>query len=353
MADAPDLDGWTCPPPLRDYPRVVLGHGGGGQLSAEIVEHLFLPAFANPALVHLADASVVPVAGESIALTTDAFVVRPLIFPGGSIGELAVNGTVNDLAMSGAVPQYLAASFILEEGLEMVVLGEIVTRMAAAAVRAGVTIVAGDTKVVERGRGDGVYITTAGVGVVAPGLPPIRPDRARPGDKVIVSGTMGDHGVAVMSVREGLEFDTEVQSDCAPLAGLVRTILDATGRVHVLRDPTRGGLAATLNEIARQSRVSVLIDEATVPVRPEVRSACELLGLDPWHVANEGKLVAVVSSDYADEALARLSAHELGRHAAIVGEIRADRPGMVATRTALGATRVVPLPLGELLPRIC
>lgn len=352
MADSLDFEGWSCPLPLRDYPRVVLGHGGGGALSQDLVDHLFVPAFANPTLEVLGDASLVEVPAGRIAMTTDSFVVRPLFFPGGSIGELAVNGTVNDLAMAGAVPRYLTAGFIIEEGLEMAVLGAVVQRMAAAARAAGVQIVAGDTKVVERGHGDGLYINTSGVGVVPSGQARIGPDGARPGDRVIVSGTIGDHGIAVMSVREGLEFETVVESDCAPLATLAQAAM-AAGAVRVMRDPTRGGLAATLNEIARQSKVSILAADTAVPVNPRVRSACELLGLDPWHVANEGKLVAVVAADAAEAVLAAMRAHPAGAQAAIIGEVHGERPGMVATRTALGATRAVPLPLGELLPRIC
>ena len=352
MADSLDFEGWSCPLPLRDYPRVVLGHGGGGALSQDLVDHLFVPAFANPTLEALGDASVVDVPAGRIAITTDSFVVRPLFFPGGCIGDLAVNGTVNDLAMAGALPRYLTAGFIIEEGLEMAVLGAVVQRMAAAARAAGVQIVAGDTKVVERGHGDGLYINSAGVGVIADGQPRLGPDGARPGDRVIVSGTIGDHGIAVMSVREGLEFETVIESDCAPLGTLAQAAMGA-GTVRVMRDPTRGGLAATLNEIARQSKVSILAEDTAVPVNPRVRSACELLGLDPWHVANEGKLVAVVAADAADAVLAAMRAHPAGAQAAIIGEVRSERPGMVATRTALGATRVVPLPLGELLPRIC
>lgn len=348
-----DFEGWSCPLPLRDYPRVILGHGGGGLLTEELVEHLFVPAFGNSSLDAMRDSSVVSVDAGRLALCTDGFVVRPLLFPGGSIGELAVNGTVNDLAMSGAVPLYLTAGFVIEEGLEMATLGAIVGRMAAAARRAGVQIVAGDTKVVERGRADGLYITTAGIGVLPIGIPPIGPERAVPGDKVILSGTIGDHGIAVMSVRESLAFETTIESDCAPLHGLVQSIVDDRGAVHVLRDPTRGGLAATLNEIARQSRVSVVIEDRRVPLKPQVQSACDLLGFDPWHVANEGKLVAIVAPDAADDVLARMRAHPLGLDAAIIGDVLAGRPGMVATRTALGATRVVPMPLGELLPRIC
>jgi hydrogenase expression/formation protein HypE len=351
--DAPDFEGWACPLPLRDYPRVVLGHGGGGLLTEELVEHLFVRAFANGALDAMRDSSIVPFDDARLALSTDAFVVRPLLFPGGSIGELAVNGTVNDLAMSGATPLYLTASFVIEEGLDMATLGTIVGLMAAAARRAGVQVVAGDTKVVERGRADGVYITTAGVGAVPAWLPPIGPERAAPGDKVILSGTLGDHGIAVMSVRESLAFETAIESDCAAVHGLVQSIVDEHGAVHVLRDPTRGGLAATLNEIARRSRVSVVIEDRDVPIKPQVQAACDLLGLDPWHVANEGKLVAIVAAEAADDVLARLRAHPLGRDAAIIGEVHAGRTGMVATRTALGATRVVPMPIGELLPRIC
>ena len=352
MADTLDFEGWSCPLPLRDYPRVVLGHGGGGALSQDLVDHLFLPAFGNPTLEVLGDASVVDMPAGRIAITTDSFVVRPLFFPGGCIGDLAVNGTVNDLAMAGALPRYLTAGFIIEEGLEMAVLGAVVQRLAAAARAAGVQIVAGDTKVVERGHGDGLYINTAGVGVVPDGQPRLAPDGARPGDRVIVSGTIGDHGIAVMSVREGLEFETVIESDCAALATLAQAAM-AAGAVRVMRDPTRGGLAATLNEIARQSKVSILAEDTAVPVNPRVRSACELLGLDPWHVANEGKLVAVVAADAAEAVLAAMRACPAGAQAAIIGEVRSERPGMVATRTALGATRVVPLPLGELLPRIC
>jgi hydrogenase expression/formation protein HypE len=349
----PEVAGWSCPLPLREYPRIVLGHGGGGLLTEDLVEHLFVPAFENPALQAMGDSTVVPFDGARLVLSTDGFVVRPLLFPGGSIGELAVNGTVNDLAMSGALPLYLTAGFVLEEGLEMATLGLIVERMAAAARRAGVTIVAGDTKVVERGRADGMYITTAGVGALASGPPPIGPDRAMPGDAVLLSGTIGDHGIAVMSVRESLAFETTIESDCAAIHGLVQSIVDDGGAVHVLRDPTRGGLAATLNEIARRSRVSIVIEDRRVPIKPQVQAACDLLGLDPWHVANEGKLVAVVAAQAADDVLARMQAHPLGRDAAVIGEVQAGRPGMVATRTALGATRVVPMPLGELLPRIC
>src|SRR5271168_2910062 len=262
-----NFENWTCPLPLRDYPNIVLGHGGGGKLSAELVEYLFLPAFKNPALLNLGDSSVLTVPHGRLAYSTDSFVVRPLFFPGGSIGELAVNGTVNDLAMSGAMPLYLSAGFILEEGFPHDSLGKIVERMAEAARKANVQIVTGDTKVVERGHGDGCYINTSGIGVVADGVH-IGPTRARPGDVIIVSGTIGDHGMAIMSVREGLEFDTVIQSDSAPLGALVADLL-TVGGVHVLRDPTRGGVASSLNEIAGSSGVGMVIDDVKVPVEPE------------------------------------------------------------------------------------
>lgn len=348
----PRPEKWTCPLPLRDYPTIALAHGGGGRLSTELVEHLFLPAFGDPALANLADAAVLSAPPGRLALTTDAFVVRPLFFPGGSIGELAVNGTVNDLAMSGAEPLYLTAAFVLEEGFAVAELAEVVRRMAETARAAGVRVVAGDTKVIERARGDGCFITTSGVGVVPDGLM-IGPDRARPGDAIILSGTVGDHGMAVMSVREGLEFETTITSDTAPLHGLVREMLAVTRDIRCLRDPTRGGLAATLNELASRSRVGIAIEEAAVPVNPAVQAACEMLGFDPLHVANEGKLVAVVPVEFAEAVVARMREHPLGAHAAIIGRVTDQHRGIVAARTALGGSRIVSLPLGEQLPRIC
>ena len=347
-----DFSAWSCPLPLRDYPSVVLGHGGGGQLSAELVEHLFVPAFRNDELEPLGDAALLPAQAGRLAFSTDSHVVHPLFFPGGSIGDLAVHGTVNDLAMCGARPLYLSAAFILEEGLEMAVLGRIVERMAAAAREAGVRIATGDTKVVERGHGHGCYITSAGVGVVPDGLH-IGPDRARPGDVVIVSGTLGDHGMAVMSVREGLQFETVIESDSAPLAGLVSARVAAAPGLRALRDPTRGGAASSLNEIAGRSKVGIALEESAIPVRPDVQSACELLGLDPIYVANEGKLLAIVDSKDADAALAALRAHPLGRRAAIIGRVTDRHPGMLVAKTGIGGTRVIPMMLGEQLPRIC
>ena len=351
--EAPDFSKWSCPLPLADYPTIVMGHGGGGKLGNELVEHLFLPAFRNAALENLGDAAVFDVAAGRLAMSTDSFVVQPLFFPGGSIGALAVNGTVNDLSVSGAEPKFLSASFILEEGFPLAQLAAVVEEMAAAAKIAGVQIVTGDTKVVERGHGDGCYINTAGVGVLRPGIS-VGPHRAEAGDAIVVSGTIGDHGMAIMSVREGLEFESQIRSDCAALNGMIASVLQAAGgAVHAMRDPTRGGLASTLNEIAQASGVGIRIDETRLPVRPEVQSACELLGLDPVYVANEGKAVFFVAPEMAEAVLAVLRAHPLGREAATIGHATADHPRMLVARTAMGANRVISIPVGEQLPRIC
>lgn len=346
------FDQWTCPLPLRDYTHVVIGHGGGGKLSAELVEHLFLPSFRNPALEQLGDAAVVPPLAGRLAVTTDSYVVRPLFFPGGCIGDLAVNGTVNDLAVTGAKPLYLSAGFILEEGLPIADLGRIVERMAASAKAAGVTVVTGDTKVVERGHGDGCFITTAGVGVLPEGLT-LGPDRLRPGDAVVVSGLIGNHGVAILSVREGLEFETVIQTDSAPLNGLVAEMLASCPDLRAMRDPTRGGVAAALNEFANRSNVGIEIDEPRVPVDDQVRAACDLLGLDPLLVANEGKLIAVVPAGSAERLVGVMRRHPLGTRAAVVGHVTQQHPKLVVARTAVGGKRVVTLPVGEQYPRIC
>ncbi|MCQ8187673.1 hydrogenase expression/formation protein HypE [Streptomyces rugosispiralis] len=338
--------------PLRDHPVVVMGHGGGGALSAELTRHLFLPAYGGETLGGLTDSAAVTLGGARLAFSTDSYVVRPLFFPGGSIGDLAVNGTVNDLAMSGAVPAYLSCAFILEEGTELSTVGRVAQELGAAARAADVTVVTGDTKVVDSGHGDGVYVNTAGIGLIPAGVD-IRPQRARPGDVVIVSGPIGQHGIAILSVREGLAFGTEVVSDTAPLAGLVRAMLAVTPGIHVLRDPTRGGLAAALNEIATASDTGVVLDEAAVPVPEAVATACALLGLDPMYVANEGRLVAFVPSAHADAVLDAMRAHPRGREAAVIGVCVAEHPGTVVARTGLGGTRIVDLPLGEQLPRIC
>jgi hydrogenase expression/formation protein HypE len=352
MSDGLNFEGWVCPLPLRDHPNIIMGHGGGGKLSAELVEHLFLPAFAEAGAVDMGDAALITVGGMRLAYSTDSFVVRPLFFPGGNIGELAVNGTVNDIAMRGAQPLFLSAGFILEEGMSLDRLAAIAGSMGAAARRAGVKLVAGDTKVVDRGHGDGVYINTSGFGIIPEGVD-IGPTRAQPGDVIIVSGTIGDHGIAILSVREGLEFGAPIESDTAPLNGLVADMLDETRNIHVLRDPTRGGVASALNEIARASQVGIVIDERKLPVQDAVRAACELLGMDPIYVANEGKLIAIAPPADADRLLARMRAHPQGRQAAIIGHVTADHPGIVAARTGIGGTRIVDMMVGEQLPRIC
>jgi hydrogenase expression/formation protein HypE len=346
-----DFEGWSCPVPLRDTPQVVMGHGGGGAMSGELVEHLFRPAFGTAAGIE-GDCAVVTVGASRIAFSTDSYVVKPLFFPGGSIGDLAVNGTVNDLAMSGATPLYLSAAFILEEGTELADVGRVAEAMGAAARAAGVRLVTGDTKVVDNGSGDGVFVNTAGVGVVPDGVD-IGPERAAPGDVVLISGDIGVHGVAVMSCRAGLEFETTVVSDSAPLHGLVAAMLATGADLHTLRDPTRGGVAASLNEIARTARVGIDLVERDLPIPAAVSDACSLLGLDPLQVANEGKLLAFVPPAVADEVLAAMRAHPRGAAARRIGTCVADHPGMVVARTALGGTRVVTLPIGEQLPRIC
>ena len=352
-----DFSNFSCPAPLRDYPHVILGHGGGGALSRDLIEGVFLPAFSNPLLDRLGDSTVLDMAGDlaaggRLAISTDSYVVRPLFFPGGSIGELAVNGTVNDLAMSGAIPKVLTCGFILEEGLLIAELAAVVERMGAAARAAGVRIVTGDTKVVERGHGDGIYINTSGLGVVSPQVQVGR-EPPRAGDVVICSGTIGDHGMAVMSVREGLEFDAPIESDSAPLHGLVAAMLAVCLDIRMFRDPTRGGTATSLNEMAAVANVGIEIDEHAVPVNPHVAAACEILGLDPLLVANEGKLLAIVPGDAAEGVLAAMRAHEHGAQAVILGRVVAEHPRLVVMKTRIGGTRVLPMPIGEQLPRIC
>jgi hydrogenase expression/formation protein HypE len=352
MTDTPNFSGFVCPLPLRDYPHIVLGHGSGGRLSADLIRHLFVPLFDNPALSQLNDQAVLDINGARLAFTTDSFVVNPLFFPGGDIGSLAVHGTINDLAVSGAQPLFLSAGFILEEGLLMDDLGRITTSMANACKTANVQLVTGDTKVVDRGHGDGVFINTAGIGLVPPGVH-ITADGARPGDVIIVSGTVGDHGMAIMSVREGLTFETTLVSDSAALHPLVAAMLGVTRDLHCLRDATRGGVAAVLNELADSSRVGFSLDESAVPVRPAVLAACEMLGMDPLYVANEGKLIAVVPPDHADAVLVAMQQHPLGQDAAIIGRVVDEHPGLVVAQTGIGGRRVVDMPLGEILPRIC
>jgi hydrogenase expression/formation protein HypE len=343
----------ACPLPVDDYPTVVMAHGGGGKLSKMLTEQLFFPALGNPLLAAFHDGSVLSVGGARIAMSTDSFVVSPAFFPGGDIGSLAVHGTVNDLAMCGARPLALSAGFILEEGFPMPDLWRAVTSMRRAADAAGVQVITGDTKVVDRGKGDGIYVNTTGIGLVPDGVE-ITPTRARPGDVVLLSGSIATHGIAIMSVREGLEFDTEVRSDSAALNGMVTALLDRLGSdVHVLRDATRGGVASAVNEIAGSARVGIALDDAKIPVLEEVRGACEILGLDPLYVANEGKLIAIVAREAAEAALETLRAHPLGGEAAIIGQVVAEHPGRVFLRSRIGGTRVVEMLTGEQLPRIC
>ena len=348
----------SCPVPRSRYDHVVLGHGSGGQLTADLIRRLFVPGFGNDVLGAMEDqatlslGSVDGVEAPRLAFTTDSFVVRPLFFPGGDIGRLAVHGTVNDLAVGGARPLFLSAAFILEEGLPLSDLRRIVDSMRRACDEAGVAMVAGDTKVVDRGKGDGVFITTSGVGLVPEGRS-LSIHGARPGDRILVSGTMGDHGIAIMSVREGLDFETVLESDSAPLNGLAEAILEACPRTRCMRDPTRGGLSGALNELAEASGVGVVLDEEAIPLRREVRAACEMLGLDPLYVANEGKLIAVVPEEDAGRALDAIRAHPLGREASVVGTVVDRHPGLVILRSLVGGERVVTLLSGEQLPRIC
>ena len=343
-------EGKRARPVIRDS-HITLSHGSGGKATHDLIDGLFAPAFANPVLDHQEEAAVIAGAGR-IAFTTDGYVVSPLFFPGGDIGKLAVHGTVNDLAMMGAEPSSLSVGFILEEGLEVAVLRRVVESLAAAAAEAGVAIVTGDTKVVPRGKADGIFITTSGIGIV-----PLDRDlshrRAEPGDVVLLSGSIGDHGMAVMLAREALELEAEIRSDTAPLTGLVRVLLEAAPGVRLLKDPTRGGVATSLNEIARRSGVAIEIEEDAVPVRPEVRGACEILGIDPLHIANEGKLLAVLPRGEAAAGLVALQGHPLGREASRIGIVSAEPSGMVVLRTGIGGTRVLDMLVGDPLPRIC
>ena len=330
---------------------ILLAHGSGGKLSHELVEKKFLPFLANPALNKLDDSAIFEASGR-LAFTTDGYVVNPIFFPGGDIGKLAVCGTVNDLSMNGARPLYLSLSAIIEEGLLLSELEQIMQSIKKAAEEAEVSIIAGDTKVVNRGQADKLFITTSGVGIIPPGVD-ISGANARAGDKVLLSGTIGDHGIAVMSQREGLRFSMTLESDCAPLNKLVSQMLEVSSSIHCLRDPTRGGLATTLNELAQQSKVGIVVDEAKIPVKPEVKAACELLGLDPLYVANEGKLVAIIHPADADKILTQMKKNNYGRDAAIIGEVTNEHAGKVVMKTKLGPSRIVDMLSGELLPRIC
>jgi hydrogenase expression/formation protein HypE len=350
--ESAELAAFSCPVPLPAGERILLGHGSGGKLSAELLKGIFLPALGNPVLNRLEDQAIVSLDSARLAMTTDSFVVKPLFFRGGDIGSLAIHGTINDLAMGGAEPLWLSAAFILEEGLPIETLRRVVTSMHEAAAKAGVPIVTGDTKVVEKGSADALFINTTGIGRVRDGIS-LSASQARPGDAILVSGFLGDHGIAILAEREGLQFETQVTSDSAALHTLVAALLQATQEVRCLRDPTRGGLSSTLNEIASSSQVGMELDETTIPVREEVRGACEMLGLDPLYVANEGKLVAVVAPSVAQAALHALRNHPLGKDAAIIGRVTEDYPRMVVMRTPFGTTRIVDMLAGDQLPRIC
>jgi hydrogenase expression/formation protein HypE len=341
-----------CPAPVPARDAILLGHGSGGRMSAELLQNIFLPALGNPVLDQLDDQAIVDFGGSRLAFTTDSFVVKPLFFPGGDIGTLAVNGTINDLAMGGAQPLFLSLALILEEGLPMDDLRRVIESIRVAAAIAGVKVITGDTKVVEKGSGDRIFVNTSGIGIVAHGVH-LSADRAQPGDRVLLSGTIGDHGITILSQREGLEFTSDIASDTAALHSLVAGMLAASSGIRCMRDPTRGGLSSSLNEIAARSRVGIELEEKSIPVREEVRGACEMLGLDPLYVANEGKLVAVVAPDSAEDVLAAMREHPLGRCAHIIGTVNESHAAMVIMHTRLGTSRIVDLLAGDQLPRIC
>ncbi len=349
---SPDFKNLSCPLPLMDHDTIQLAHGAGGRLSADLIEKLILPRFSSYELDQLEDQAVLDLPAGRLAFSTDTFVVSPLFFPGGDIGDLAVNGTVNDVALSGADVVALSVGLVLEEGLPMVDLHRVLCSMETAAATAGVRIVTGDTKVVDKGSCDRIFINTAGVGVVPPGIQ-LSAATLQPGDQVILSGTLADHGMAVMTLREGLSFQSTVTSDTTALNGLIRRMLAVCPDIRTMRDPTRGGAATTLNEFAAASRVGIKIDDETLPVRPDVMGACEILGIDPLYVANEGKLIAVVPQEAAEAVLAAMREHEHGRDAVIIGEVVSEHAGLVTLLTGLGAERILDMPVGEQLPRIC
>jgi hydrogenase expression/formation protein HypE len=352
VSETKGSNAFVCPIPIEQYPNVLLAHGGGGRLTHQLIEKMFMPAFGNSMLGARHDGAVFDLPSGKLAFTTDSYVVRPLFFPGGDIGTLAVNGTVNDLAMCGARPLYLSAGFILEEGLPMDTLWRVVQSMKASAEHAGVQLVTGDTKVVDRGKGDGIFINTAGVGVVE-SRHAISPASVKPGDAIILSGDIGRHGIAIMAVREGLEFESTIESDCAALSGIVMDLISAGLEVHCLRDLTRGGLASALIEIAESASLQLGIEEAAIPMLEDVQGACEILGFDPLYVANEGRFICILPANEAQRALKRMQAHSLGAQACIIGTIKDGNPGLVTMRSRIGATRIVDMLSGEQLPRIC
>ncbi|MFC1784577.1 hydrogenase expression/formation protein HypE [Candidatus Neomarinimicrobiota bacterium] len=347
-----DLGSPSCPLPKMDFDTIQLAHGAGGKLSSDLIEKIFLPRFGNKTLDKLEDQAILEIPANRIAFTTDSFVVDPIFFPGGNIGDLAINGTINDIAMSGAQPLYLSVGFILEEGLSLEILHKIALSMEFAAKQAGVQIVTGDTKVVNKGSCDKIFINTSGIGSVPIGVN-ISAANIQPGDKIIISGTVADHGMAIMTAREDLSFKSQVQSDTAALNGLVAEILNVSKNIHAMRDPTRGGVATTLNEFARLSNVGIQLYTDSVPVKPEVKGACEVLGIDPLYVANEGKLIAIVPREIASDIIKVMKKHGLGKDSKIIGEATEVNRGIVVQSTGFGANRIVYMPIGEQLPRIC
>lgn len=347
------MQGAVCPIPLQQKETIVMGHGSGGKMTHDLILEIFLKVFNNPILSMGNDAGSLPPLHGKFAVSTDAHVVKPIFFPGGDIGKLAICGTVNDVSMLGAKPLYITAGFILEEGLDISFLGTIVDSMKIASEEAGVIVVAGDTKVVERGKADGIYITTAGIGEIYPGAENVGGQYAKTGDKIIISGTLGDHGISVLSARGDLGFETDVISDVAPLNNLIEKILLASTNIHVLRDPTRGGLATSLNEIATQSNIGMVLNENTIPIKPAVHSACEMLGFDPLYIANEGKVIVIVAPKDAQTVLSVMRSHQYGKDASIIGEVIETPRQRVLMKTAIGSHRVVDMLAGEMLPRIC
>ncbi len=344
--------GLACPIPKSEYDKVLLAHGGGGTLSNKLIGKMFISQFGNKILSLQHDGAMFSIGNERVAFSTDTYVVRPIFFPGGDIGELAVNGTVNDLAMCGAKPLYISAGFVIEEGLSIDELWRIVLSMKSAAERSGVQIVTGDTKVVDRGKGDKIFINTSGVGIIPAGRN-VSPERCMPGDKIILSGKIAEHGMAIMSAREGLEFETQIKSDTAALNDLVEKMFSVENDIHVLRDPTRGGVSSSLNEIATSSNVGMFIDERAIPISEEVKAAAEILGLDPLYIANEGKLIAIVSPGKTDAILSEMRKHPLGKDAVIIGEVTEMNLSKVIMKTSIGSKRIVDMISGEQLPRIC